>query len=127
MRPHWKLWLTGTALAAVMLAPDEYLDAAGNLTRAGIEKVAKLGGAVLAGALAGIAQATGEATRQVVRQTAEQVSKTFFGDAWGIVAFALVLSAVVLAVPLTRRCLVELLRRWAGRGKQATASPPPRD
>lgn len=127
VRPHWKLWLTGTALAAVMLAPDEYLDAAGNLTRAGIEKVGKLGGKLLANALAGAIQATGEATKNVLRQITEQILKTFFSDAWGIAAFAVVLSAVVLAVPLTRRCLIELLRRLAGRGKQATASPPPRD
>ncbi|MGQ9607348.1 MAG: hypothetical protein ACUVTW_14205 [Thermogutta sp.] len=111
VRPHWKLWLAGTALAAVMIAPDEFLDAAGNITEHGIKRVGELGGEVLAHALTAAIEASGNATKMVIRETTQQVSKTFFSDVWGIPALALLLVVVVTAVPITRRYCVRMLSR----------------
>ncbi len=121
VRPHWKLWLTGTALAAVMLAPDEFLDSAGNLTQAGIEKLIKLGGEGLAGVLEGMVRGVGEATKHVVRRTTEEALKTFFSDAWGVLAFGLIACVVVFTVPLTRRWLIRAIRWLLRRGHHRTA------
>lgn len=122
VRPHWKLWLAGTALAAVMLAPDEFLDAAGNLTEQGIGKVGKLGGEVLAGALAGTIHAAGEGAKQIVRETTQEFSRTFFADVWGILTFALLVVVVVVAVPFTRRYCIGILSRIFGLRRYAAAT-----
>ena len=58
VRPHWKLWLGGTALAAILLAPEEFLDSAGELTKEGFKKVVSFGGDMLGNALAGTTEDT---------------------------------------------------------------------
>lgn len=123
VRPHWKLWLAGTALAAVMIAPDEFLDAAGNLTEHGIKRVGELGGEVLARTVTAAIAASGEASKKVIRETTEQVSKTFFSDVWGIPALALLLVVIVIAVPVTRRyCVRVLFRLFRRRNPQPAAA-----
>ncbi|MGQ9505049.1 MAG: hypothetical protein ACUVQR_09060 [Thermogutta sp.] len=122
VRPHWQLWLAGTALAAVMLAPDEFLDAAGNLTEQGIRKVGKLGGEVLASALAGTIHAAGEGAKQIVRETTQDISRTFFGDVWGILTFALLVVVAVVAVPFPRRYCIGILSRIFGLRRHAAAT-----
>jgi hypothetical protein len=104
VRPHWKLWLGSSALAAVMLAPDEYLDAAGDLTQQGIEKIGRLGGAVLAGAVRGTIHTAGDAGKGVIRDTVVASWTTFFQDVWGVLTvFVLILAAALLAPPVRRR------------------------
>lgn len=122
VRPHWKLWLAGTALAAVMLAPDEFLDAVGNLTEEGIKKVGKLGGEVLASAITGTIHAAGEASKQIVRETTQEVSRTFFGDVWGILTLVLLVVVVVAAVPFARRPCIRVFSWLFGRGRRKSAT-----
>lgn len=110
VRPHWKLWVGTTALAAVLLAPDEYIDMAGNLTKEGLQKIGRLGGAVLAGALAGAVEGSGEAAKEIVEETARSIKYTFFRSPSGIIAAALLVLVVILLVPATRRLLVKVWR-----------------
>lgn len=115
VRPHWKYWLGGTALAAVMLAPDEFLDAAGKLTEQGFKKLGELGGEALVGVLRGAVKGGGKGIKDGIRKTVPEVVKTFFGDLWGILAFALLLLAVAIVVPFTRRTGVRMLSWLFGR------------
>lgn len=102
VRPHWKLWLGGTALAAVMLTPDDYLDAAGDLTKQGLEKIGRLGGTALAGALEGVVRVAGEAARG----TAETI--------WAISPPGVREILALFAAILAGAALLRMLRRWSG-------------
>lgn len=110
VRPHWKLWLGGAALTAVLLAPDEYLDEFGNLTEAGLQKVGTFGGEVLAKALRGTVTGMGEGTKEVVRETAGTIARVFLSDVWGVVTLASLLLLAGFAMPLTRRLLIACWR-----------------
>lgn len=98
VRPHWKLWATGTALGAIMVAPDEYLDELGNITKLGMEKLIKFLTAPLIGAIEGI----GEGTRDAVQDTVEAISRPFFTSGWGIFTLCLGLVVVFSVVPVLR-------------------------
>lgn len=113
VRPHWKLWLGGSALTAVMLAPDEYLDPVGDLTREGVKKVAQFGGDVLGGALVGIVEGAGEGTTEAARKTSEAFFRTFLTSVWGIVSLVVLATVGVLSVPWTRRRLFGLFQSTA--------------
>jgi len=110
VRPNWKLWLGTAALAAVLLMPDEYLDKVGDLTKEGLHKIGRLGGEILAGTLAGIVTGAGEAVKNAVQETGQAVVQTFFTSPAGIVAAALIVFALILVVPTTRRILAKLVR-----------------
>lgn len=110
VRPHWKLWLGGAALTAVLLAPDEYLDEFGNLTEAGLQKVSKFGGEVLAKALRGTVTGIGEGSKEVVRETAGTMARVFLSDVWGVVTLTSLLLLTGFAVPLIRRLLLACWR-----------------
>lgn len=113
VRPHWKKWLAGTALAAVILAPDEYLDAAGELTQEGVRKIGQMAGSVLSGALKGAVEGAGGAAKQTVRETATAAWKTFFADAWALAGLVLLLVVAALLVPWTRRRIIAAIKRYA--------------
>jgi len=127
VRPHWKLWVGTTALAAVLLAPDEYLDKAGDLTREGLQKIGRLGGATLAGALAGAIEGAGEAAKEVVEETVSSIRRTFFTSLSGIIAAVLLVLVAMLLVPATRRVLVAVWRLpvtvWRQRPKTSPVKP----
>ena len=55
VKPNWKLWTGTAALAMVLATPDEYLDEFGNLLHGAVEKIARVGGKVLGGALSSAA------------------------------------------------------------------------
>lgn len=110
VRPNWKLWLGGSTLTAVMLAPDEYLDELGNLTREGLKKVAQFGGGLLGDALSGIVEGTGEGTKEAARKTSEAFFRTFLTSVWGIVSLIVLATVGVLLVPRTRRMLFGLFQ-----------------
>lgn len=110
VRPHWKLWLGGAALTAVMLAPDEYLDAAGNLTKAGIKKVTAFGGTLLGRALSGAVEGTGEGIQNAARDTAAAFSKTFLSGGLGIASLLVLILGIILLVPFLRRRLLRIFR-----------------
>ena len=100
VRPHWKLWLGGSALTAVLITPDEYLDAVGDLTEAGLEKLGKFGGDLLAKALRGAVTGLGEGSKKVVQESAETVTRVFLTEVWGVVTLTLMVLVIAF---LTRR------------------------
>lgn len=106
VRPHWKLWLGGAALTAVLLTPHEYLDEFGNLTEAGLQKVGTFGGKVLAKALRGTVTGIGEGSKDVVGETVGTIARVFLSDVWGVVTLASLLLLAGFAIPLTRRLLI---------------------
>jgi hypothetical protein len=121
VRPHWKLWMGSGALAAVMLAPDDYLDAAGDFTRTGLEKVGRLGGSLLAGALGGLVAGVGSATKETIRETTAAVWSTFFRDAWGILTISvLVVAGLLMIRPVWRKLRSLNPRRGEGVGPAST-------
>jgi hypothetical protein len=136
VRPHWKLWVGTAALAAVLLAPEEYIDKVGDLTEEGLKKIGRLGGEILAGALAGAVKGAGEAVKNTVEKTGQAVVETFFTSPAGIVAAVLIVLGVMLCVPPMRRILSKVVRfpftRWrriaqsavqkSGSGEQDSAS-----
>lgn len=119
VRPHWKLWLGGSALAAVMLAPDDYLDEAGNLTRDGLKKVTQFGGTLLGDAIGGLVEGVGEGTKQALKESGEAFVKTFFTSIWGIASLVLLAAIAVLAVPWMRRKMLGWLTSSAPKKAKA--------
>lgn len=107
VRPHWKLWVGSAALAAVLLTPEEYLDAAGDLTREGLEKLGRVGGKLLGDALAGLAkgavEGAGGAVKDTVETTLHTVWRTFFTRYAGILSAALLIVGAMLVVRPIRR------------------------
>ena len=91
VRPHWKLWLTGTALTAIVLAPEEYLDELGNMTENGIKKIIAFGGNELGSVIKGAAKGTAEAAKEIPKNVCEGIAEGFFSDIWGIITFILIL------------------------------------
>ena len=110
VRPHWKLWLGGMALGAVLFAPEEFLDSIGNLTHEGLRKVTAFGGKVLGDALAGVArglvEGTGGGVRRVLDETLEAMRRTFFTSLSGVVSACLIVLAVILVLRPVRRAVV---------------------
>lgn len=78
IRPHWKLWVTGGALAAILLTPEEYLDEAGDWLAEGAAKLAEFG-----------VELVTKPTRAVVETVAEttgEQTQEFFRWCWGFLA-----------------------------------------
>ena len=122
VRPHWKLWLGSAALSAVLLAPDEYLDEAGDIIEGGIEKIAGLGGELLAGALRGTIRGVGEAAKDSVRDTVATTTDVFFSDVWRGLALAVLLLMAVFAIPFTRRRVMAMLGILRGAANRSPKS-----
>ncbi len=114
VRPHWKLWLGSAALAAVLLAPEEYLDAMGRLTQQGLEKLGRFAGKRLADVIGGTIAGAGAGTKEVVTGTARSLARTFFTSGSGLAsASVLALGALLLLRP-TRRWIFRTIRRVLG-------------
>lgn len=128
VRPHWKLWLGGGALTAILLAPDEYLDSAGDLTQEGLRKVIKFGGETLGSAIAGVAQGMGEAAVATVKHSVTGVASAFFTSAWGVTTVLLIALGGVLTIRSVRERAFGLFRRRAAAAaavdKSADEVPP---
>lgn len=118
IQPHWKLWVGGAALTAILVAPEEYLDSACEITKEGMKKIARFGGNMLVSALEGMA----EAPRQIVEKTAKSLWKSFFSDIWGVVTFALLL--VIAAYFVFRFSIVKsFFSKWRRARKPASEDP----
>lgn len=111
VRPHWGKWLAGGALAAVLLAPEEYLDEVGELTKEGFAKVGRFGTKTLADALAGTIEGVGEGVKEGIEEITTKTWNTYFRDGWGIAALAVILSFVAVVVFWTR----QRIKRWLNR------------
>jgi hypothetical protein len=110
VRPHWKLWLAGTALTAVLAAPDEYLDATGNLTRDGIKKLAKFGGDLLGKTLEGTIEGAAEAMESGAGRGVASAARVFVSSIWGAIS-VFVLACILLAL-LARTWPIRWLWKW---------------
>jgi hypothetical protein len=109
--PHWGKWLAGGALAAFLVAPEQFIDAAGNLTENGFQRIGELLGEVTAAAIRGVGEGAGGAVKRVQGAIYETYFSGWKGLAAGIGTFAL----LILLFPRTRwlvtRPLVWLCRK----------------
>ncbi len=114
VRPHWKQWAAGGAMAALLAAPDEWVDELGNLTEEGARRLIQYVGEPIAGAIRGVAGGTQDVADDITEAVGDAVSE---GAAGATAAFGLILAACVgalvlllVAVGPVRRFLVRLLR-----------------
>ena len=70
VQPHWKLWATGSAIAAYSLNPEFFQDQAGRLTEAGFRNLVVFMGEIAASSIRG----TGEGMQQLTEETGEALS-----------------------------------------------------
>ena len=82
VQPHWGKWLTGGAITAYLLAPEEFMDATGELTEQGARKLTELVGAASAAVIRGVGAGSGKAASEV----GNAVWDTYFGGWQGILA-----------------------------------------
>lgn len=123
--PHWGKWLAGGALTAYLLAPEEFMDTAGNLTEGGFEKLTELVGGATAAAIRGISSGAGSAATQV----GNAIVDSYFTGWKGIAALAGTIALLVIVLPRPRRAVLAGLSRLATGGAKpaadAEASGPP--
>lgn len=106
--PNKKLWAGGAALAAYLVAPGKWHDAAGNITEEGLALAGDLGGELLAGALRGLRKGGENLGQKVADEIPPLGSNSFVG--WiGMIAIVAVLAIVTLAT--LRRRVVGLFQR----------------
>lgn len=103
VRPHWKLWLGGSALAAVLVAPDEYLDSVGDFTSEGLNKLGVAAGDILGKTLQGMIEGAGEGTKKAIRHANDAVTRTFLKSVSGVAALLVLVSVGLFLLPFTRR------------------------
>ena len=99
--PHWKEWAACGALTAYLLYPEEFQNAAGEMTERGFDELTKLGGKVLAAAIRG----TGKGSDQAAQEIGKAVQETYALGGWaiaGVIGSALLL---LLSIPMVRRVL----------------------
>lgn len=111
--PHLGKWLAGGAISAFLIAPDLFIDSAGNLTKYGTEKVLELGGEVLANALKGVAAGS--------KKAGNEITKVFWQDyltSWNAIYAWCGLGAVLaIGIPRTRQGIIGLIRKLLGSKK----------
>lgn len=118
VRPHWKAWLGGTALTAVIVTPDEYLDEAGNVIKDKIKKLIGFGGTVIGDILGGAGEGAGEGLAEILRKSFYGIMTGFFSSGWGIVAFVLLSGIMIFSVPFTRKLVFGLFALIRNRPQQ---------
>lgn len=92
VQPHWKLWLGSGALALYLTDPEQFQDAAGQLSEAGFRHLGLLMGEVSAGAIRGISQGA----VQVVEKVASETATGFFKSGQGFMSGLLILFGISL-------------------------------
>lgn len=102
IRPNWKAVSASTALAVIMVSPDEYLDAAGDFTKQGLTKLGHASGVFLGGAIAG----TGDGIKVLLNDTATAVYETYLKSFLGVVSLLILFVVTVFTVPYSRRIIV---------------------
>ncbi len=113
VKPHWKVWLGGSALAAVMATPDEYIDQGGELTQAGIKKLGHGIATGIGAVVEGTIEAGAEVAKAPIKGAARGFASGFLADGWGLIALGGVAAAGVFFFWLSpiRRRLTS--RRWS--------------
>jgi len=95
--PHWDRWLIGGALAAFVIDPDGFIDAAGELTERGVKRLTELVGQEASHAILGIGQGSGKAISKIV----DAIFETYFAN-WRTGVAALIGTIVFFSVVLPR-------------------------
>lgn len=114
IRPHWKLWATGSAIAAYSLNPEFFQDQAGRLTEAGFRNLVVLMGEIAASSIRG----TDEGMQQFTEQTGEALSEAFSRpNAW--IGFLFILLGVSLIFRRIRYYLFKPFR-WLNTAPDST-------
>lgn len=106
--PNKKLWASGAALAAYLVAPEQWHDAAGNITENGMELAVDLGGELLGGALRGLRQG-GENLGAKAAEEFSGFASSSFGGWLGMLAIVSVLTVLTLAT--LRRSVIGAFKR----------------
>lgn len=102
--PHWKLWLGGTALAALLLSSDEMIDEAGQLTATAMRRLGDHLGDRLAAILAAGVEGTAALAEPIIAKTSQSLAERLWASSTGRVALALLTSGLVLILwPPVRR------------------------
>lgn len=107
VRPHWKLWLGGGALAAFLVAPDDFMDSAANLTEDGFRRLTERAGQVAATAIRGTASGTGKAVEDVT----DAVVESYFTSWKGVTATIGTVLFLSIVLPRPRRFLWRVGRK----------------
>jgi hypothetical protein len=107
--PHWGKWLVGGALAWYLIDPEGFMDNAGNLTKAGLERLTQCVGDVAAIAIEGVSKGAEKAIEKIATSTGDAVERigkatlySFFTSIKGIAALIVILFGVAVALPFTR-------------------------
>ena len=116
--PHWGKWLAGGALTAYLIAPEQFMDGAGKMTKGGVKKLTELVGATAAAAISGVAEGSEAAAGTIGRA----IRDSYLNGWQGVVAVlgTVVLLCLVLARP--RRALFGWMWR-ASVGEKPSMSP----
>jgi hypothetical protein len=110
IRGREKEWLAGGALAAWLAFPDEFQNAAGDLSEAGFTRLGGLVGEINARAIAGFAVGSKTAAKKTIRAV---IDGFFTGeDAWAAWLGAVLLLGIVLALFPRLRWLLLAPFRW---------------
>ncbi|MCA9174739.1 MAG: hypothetical protein KDB14_09675 [Planctomycetales bacterium] len=107
--PHWGKWLTGGALAALLIAPEEFMDTTGKITEGGIKRLTELVGTTAAAAIRGVAEGGGAAATQI-----GQALRDSYLSGWrGLAALIGTVAFFAMVLPRPRRTLFGWFRRAA--------------
>ena len=121
-RTYWKgkeiYWLGTAGLAAVLLAPDEYLDAAGHLVQKGVDKLAGIMGK-------GIEEIVRGGT-MIIQKPVEGLFKALFSSPWSLALLAVVCGAGFLYVASWRKFLRRLVAGTAPAQQPDTTNQNPK-
>jgi hypothetical protein len=110
--PNKKVWAGGAALAAYLVAPEMWHDAAGNLTEKGLALAGDLGGELLAGVLRGVKDGGEKLGEKIADEIPPLVSTSFVG--WlGIIAIVAIATVLLLAT-LRQRAFAMVKRLVVG-------------
>lgn len=112
IKPNWQWWVGGTALAAILLTPEEDLDKALESVGWAVGKVIRTGGRVV------------EKTAEAAQETLETVGKTAEKSIWAILrgfcstwtgSVILFVSILLIVLYVLSNQLVQSFFRWIGR------------
>ncbi|HQZ30176.1 MAG TPA: hypothetical protein PK648_18665, partial [Verrucomicrobiales bacterium] len=109
VRPNWKEWAAGGALAVYLVNPELFYDVTGKISEKGIELLTRIGGEALAGVLRGAGTGSEEGSRAI-----KDAFKDYFLQGWKSVPAYLGVIFVLLVVGLffrrTRKLLLKPFR-----------------
>lgn len=91
VKPHWKIWLASGALTAYLLNPEDFQNAAGELTAVGFQHLTELAGVAAAGAVRGISNGSGHALESVTRSVTDNLLSSWYNIA-GFILFIMLIS-----------------------------------